>query len=270
MRHVKIFNVQGKPILYQWPPAKGVESIFPRCVMIHRLLYQLNISFDIQNVGLPYLESEFDDALKRLLVQLPLLQRDKTYYKSTIEIITAICQWDELSGEQRDLAQRHYSCVEDELFKWANSSFLNTLVHLRWMKEKNYQRFIRTVYWGVPDPQDNEFQKTLSDTREKVKLYLQNFPEGCLLDVDISTLLVEHLNQLESGLTGRTFFSDKDDLPDLVDFAIFMVVQGLLAPCMEERSLLISEYPKIVNWAQRVDRLSSNRPTLDLYRESLK
>lgn len=259
-----------KPILYQWQPAKGTESIFPRCVIIHRLFHQLNIPYEYRNVGLPSLESEFDDALKKLLVSLPVLENKGTYYKSTLEIIQAICNWDDITSRQKQMAETHLETMEDVFFEWANSDFLNTLVYLRWKKEKNYQRFIKTVQWGNVEFSDPNFKNTLEETREKVMVYLRSFPVGFLNDRDMKVILKEHLDNLESEIENKMYLSENEKEPNLNDLAAFMVVQGLLAPCMEERELIITDYPEITRWASVIDTHTSKRPTLDLYKDTLK
>lgn len=262
--------MQKKPILYQWPPAKGTESIFPRCVMIHRLFHQLNFSYESKNVGLPSLESEYDDALKRLLVELPLLQSGDVFFKSTIGIIKAVCSWSEVTPRQKQLAESYLEMINEIFFEWANSDFLNSLVYLRWMKESNYQRFIRTVHWGVENTEDEEFQYTLEETRDKVRAYLKGFPIGFLNERDMNIILKEQLENLQDEIENKMYLSEDETNPNLNDLAAFMVVQGLLAPCMEERLLIIEEYPEIMRWAKIIDSHTSHKPTLKVYFDSLK
>lgn len=86
--------------------------------------------------------------------------------------------------------------------------------------------------------------------------YLRRFPVAEQNESEFHLILMANLKTLEEKLEGKKFISDKDH-PDLCDFTAFMVVQGLLAPEIEERDIVLVNYPNLKRWALHLDTITS-------------
>lgn len=251
------------PILYQWPPAPGVESIYPRCVIIHRIFNILNFDFTVQNVGLPTLEKDMNEKLQKLLIQLPVLQVDGTYYKSTIEIINFFnsFQFDLKDGLQKEFFSTLRE-LDHPLFQWANEEFLHSLLYARWIDPINYPQFVRSVEWGVSSTR--EIETSLRSTREQVQKYLKRGKVGHFTREDFKVYLMKQLREIDNILKRHRFLCPGTRFPSLHDLAVFMVIQGLLAPTISQRNLIFENYPHIITWAKDIERLTGSKSEIHL------
>jgi len=223
--------------------------------MIHRAFNLFDSPIEIKNVGLPMLEKDIDEKLKKLLVQLPLLQYGDVFYKSTEEILDFVS----MRTPKEDipfLSEFKLSLLNrDSFYTWGNETFLQSLLYARWIDGHNYPRFVHSVDWGVEDNVDLEI--ALVNTRKEVLRYMKKTPVGSLTAKQFEVHLFKQLDKLNSFLEKRPYFGDSENAPIITDLAVFMVIQGLLAPQIAQREIILQKYPQIIRWAVAVDKITS-------------
>lgn len=242
--------------IYQWPPGTGTESIFPRCVVFNRICKIANQKPLIVNVGVPDVNEDFLTTLQTRLSKLPLLEFEGKKYRSSRQIIEFFLNHEENKVIRSRLLKLHssFSFITQQ---WANEIFINTLVYARWKREVNYMNFVKNVSWGEPFPMVEE---RVNRIREEVLKYLKRTTVGELKDEEYLELLRNQLWPLEQILENQEYLEPSATYPTLTDLNVFMVVQGLLSPDLDESKMIKKNYPNIYEWFMTVDAVTL-RPT---------
>ncbi len=239
--------------IYQWPPAKGTESIFPRCVVFQRICNIAHHKPKVINVGLPKLGDDFDHQLNRLLAQLPQLECDGKQYKTSVQITDFFLNAATEKSIRARLTKLH-SQSGVILRQWANESFINTLVYARWQREKNYVDFIRNVQWGESF---KAIEPRVVRVRQSILTYLKRTTLANITEGEYHEMLQNQLFTLDQMISGQRFFEPMTTFPTVTDLNIFMVIQGLLSTDLEESLFIRKEFPNICRWFEDVDNLTS-------------
>lgn len=245
--------------LIQWPGATGVESVYPRCVIFHRLFNLLGVDYTPFNVTLPFVDKKSSEKLQRQLVDLPVLIDKGVAYKNTDEIVRHILGKFEDDIEKQDSAKKVLKAQNVITYQWANEVFLNTLLYARWLRPCNFKPFIKNVEWGNADP--NFFRDSIADLRTKVDAYMSRFLISKLSEGEYLKLLTKQLNALELIFKEQELILPGTDRITQSDLAIFMVIQGLLSDDLGERQVLLENYPNILRWAVDVDKRTQGKHT---------
>lgn len=240
-------------ILYQWPPALGTESIFPRCVVINRICNVANQSIKIVNMGLPKEDENYLRELQLRLTGMPVLIHKERRLNSTAEIVEFLIQ-NEPAREAKSKLSKLTSAHSFIIQQWSNDCFLHSLVYARWFREENYQRFILNVRW--PDHRAPE-SNAVTTLRQQVLAFLHRSGLGGMKEVSYMDLLKKQLWSIENILASQEFIDPLVSFPTMTDLNIFMVIQGLLSPDLEESQLIRTNFPSIIKWYESVDRLTS-------------
>lgn len=237
---------------YQWPPCHNCESLLPRAVLIHRICNMAYVKLDVMNVPLPADGEDFEKQLKNRMLALPNLEMDGQKFKSSRQI------WDHLIETHAEPRIRQRLMRADSVYtymiqQWCNESFINSLIYARWKKEENYQRFIAGVNLGPHASADG-----ISSLRQHTLSYLKRTPIGDVDSEGFTKILRLQLGSLAKLIEGREYFEEFGKYPSLTDLSVFMIIQGLLSPDLEEYALIAEQYPELVDWYKKVD--ISTRP----------
>lgn len=238
--------------LFQWPAGRGVESIFPRSVVFKRICNLAQIDAKIFSVTVPEPGEDFLPKLRQRLSHIPLMECNGIRFTNSREIIDFLLSI--TTGDANDNLRRldwSHSFVTQE---WANLVFINSLVYARWAREENFRRFISGVQWG----QVQGLEQSLNLLRSEVLKYL----DRTLFRFDNDGVFHEHLREqlvsLDVMLIGQEFFEPLSKAPSLTDLYVFMVMQGLLSPDLEESQWIRPNYANLMRWYDRVDELTRN------------
>ena len=123
-------------VLYQWPGTNYIESIYPRCVIFHRLFNLLNFEFTIKNLDLAQFDNDvYNSKINNVLKLFPILRYQNQQYTTTNEIISFLLSHFENTETIHDVKKygMAYNVIVSE---WANQVFLYTLLYARWIREK--------------------------------------------------------------------------------------------------------------------------------------
>ena len=249
-------------IIYQWPEAKGVDSIYPRCVIFHRLFNILDIEYTTFNVSLPFTEKDFSEKLSRQLVDLPLLKDNGILYKNSEDIISHILHKVSDDPEKLKSATRLLRAKNYIYYQWANEIFLNTLLYSRWLRDCNFRNFMRNVNWGSASR--SYFADSINELKDKVALYMSKFSISKLSEREYLELLHTQLKCLEDIFSHQKYILSDETEISRSDLAMFMVIQGLLSKDLKESSMIVEEYPNIIRWAKDIDERSKGEHTKEL------
>ncbi len=245
--------------LYQWPEAKGVDSIYPRCVIFHRMFNLLNIEYTPFNVTLPFTDQKPAEKLGQQLLDIPILRDDGVLYKTSEEIISHILNRIGDDPEKIKNATRLVRAKNYIYYQWANETFLNTLLYSRWLREENFRNFIRNVNWG--NASKSYFSQSIIELKKKVEDYMSKFPIAKLNQREYLHLLHSQLKCLEEIFTNQQYILTGSISISRSDLAIFMVIQGLLSKDLEESEMIAETYPNILRWARDIDEKSQGEHT---------
>lgn len=242
-----------KPILYQWPPALGTESIYPRCVVFQRIFNIARQEFKISNVKVPKPGPNFHKELQSRLIGLPVLEADGARYNTSAQIIDFIIRHDparEVKAKLVRLTSAHSFIMQ----QWGNECFINSLVYARWMKDENFGRFVKNVNWGEPY---EVVQEEVGLLRADILKYLKRTTAGNMPADQYAEMLRNQLWSLNHILSAHDFLEPMVPYPTLTDLNVFMVVQGLLSPDLEESQWIKDHYEHVVRWAKTVDEITA-------------
>lgn len=245
------------PTLYQWPPALGTESIYPRCVVFRRICNIAQQPLEIVDVSLPTAGPEFSKELSDRLIGLPVLEVNGERYTNSHQILEFLIAGDpsrEIKAKLLKMGAAHSFIIQ----QWANESFINSLVYARWKREANFQRFIKNVRWARPSEQ---LKEEITLLRQEIIKYLKRSPIGRLSEEQFNTLLKNQLWSLEHVLSAHDFMEPMIPYPTLTDLNVFMVVQGLLSPDLDESQWIKETYPHVYRWAQAVEQMTAVKST---------
>lgn len=245
----------SETVLYQWPPAQGTESIYPRCVVFQRICNIAHQEIKVVNVKLPKADEKFSAKLKSRLIGLPILEANGKKLLNSTDIINHLIHSDpsrESKAKLLKLASAHSFIT----LQWANESFIHSLVYARWMREENFRRFVQNVKWGEPYS-DVEIQ--VDQLRQEILRYLKHNPIGEMNETSYLGQLQRQLWSLNHILAAQDFLEPLIPYPSLSDLNVFMVVQGLLSPDLEESKIIQNDYPHILKWFYQVDELTKKR-----------
>ncbi len=243
------------PTLYQWPGATGTESIYPRCVVFHRIFNLIDMEFSVKNVGLPMMEMDETIKIRKMLKQLPILEVGSTYLKSSTEILEHLTDSFYLDSKRTKLLEKYTQAYDYVLYEWSNQIFVLSLLYARWIRDVNYKKFINSVEWGNIEPK--YLNESKSELRKYVINYLKKFEIGSLDEDKYLSLLRKQLDALEAIFTKNMFAIPELNHLTIADLGLFMVIQGLLAKTMQEREIIIKDYPATYNWAVSIDNLTT-------------
>ena len=243
----------GTPTLYQWPPALGTESIYPRCVVFQRIGNIAKQEIKVVNVKIPQAGPDFPKELVNRLAKLPILEADQVKYHTSSEILEYLITKDPSRATKAKLVKL-FSAHSFIVQQWANESFVDTLVYARWKRTENFERFVKNVKWDRPLSQMSEEIKSL---RNEILRYLRRTPVGSLNDENYKDLFKKQLWSLNHILSGQEFLEPMVPYPTMTDLNTFMVVQGLLSPDLEEAEWIKENYQEVFRWAKQVDTLTS-------------
>ncbi|MEE3079420.1 MAG: hypothetical protein VX341_08810 [Bdellovibrionota bacterium] len=241
--------------LYQWPEAKGVDSIYPRCVIFHRLFNLLGIKYSTYNVSLPFVSKDSSERLTQQLIDLPILKDDGILYKNSEDIISHIMNKVSDDPSKLKKATRLLRAKNYIYYQWANEVFLNTLLYSRWLRDCNFRNFMRHVNWGSASR--TYFADSVNELKGKVESYMSRFAISKLSDSEYLELLHTQLKCLEDIFSVQKYILNDEAEISRSDLAIFMVIQGLLSRDLEESEIIIKTYPNIIRWAGDIDEKSS-------------
>ena len=238
--------------LYQWPPALGTESIYPRCVVFQRICNIAHQPVKVVNVKLPRAGENFTRELMERLIGLPILKVGEERYSTSHQIVNFLLH-NPPAKETKSKLTRLASAYSYITQQWANESFINTLVHARWKQEENFQRFVRNVQWG--DELANMHDEVAS-LRQEILKYLRRTPIGSFDDAEFEAMFKGQFWALEHILGSQTFFEPMVKHPTLTDLYVFMSVQGLLSPDLAQSEWIQAECPNVMRWFHEVDQLT--------------
>lgn len=238
--------------LYQWPPALDTESIYPRCVVFQRICNIAHQEIKVINVKLPRLGNNFSSELRSRLAGLPVLESSGKKFFTSTEIIHHLIHNDP-SRESKPKLMRLSSAYSFITLQWANESFLHSIVYARWMREENFRRFVKNVRWGEPY---EEVKEQVDLLREEILKFLKRNPIGEMPETAYLELLKKQLWSVDHILSTQDFMEPLIPYPTISDLNVFMVIQGLLSPDLEESELIKKDYTNIVRWFKEVDKLT--------------
>ena len=187
-------------ILFQWPGTDSIESIYPRCVVFHRLFNILNFEFTVRDLDLAQFDNEnYNSKIKDVLKLFPILKYKGQKYSTTNEIISFLLGHFENTKIIDDIKKygMAYNVIVSE---WANQVFLYSLLYARWIREKNYRNFIQSVNWGTVPSSRQSFEDRQNLLRELVVKHIKTTPTGVLKYDDFYTTLISQLISLEKLL----------------------------------------------------------------------
>jgi hypothetical protein len=244
--------------IYQWPPAKGTESIFPRCVIFQRICNIAGPPVAIANMRLPEAGENFVDELQTHLRGLPILEVNGERLRTSAQILNFLI---ENGGSQEIKAKLSkmssvYSRITQQ---WANESFINSLIWVRWKDEENFQKFYPTVSWGE-DLAAVEPRIVL--LRAEILKFLKRSPIGGLSDEQFSDLFKSQLWSLENILQAQEYFEPFINHPTLTDLYVFMNIQGLLCTDFPQSDWMRKNCPSLMKWYHLVDERTSKIPLM--------
>jgi len=128
---------EQKIILYQWPPALGTESIFPRCVVFQRICNIAHQSVNVVNMKLPRKGEHFVKELQHQLKALPVLKVGDQRLNTSQQILEYLLSYPPAIHAKVRLT-RLSSPLSYLTQQWGNESFINTLVRARWLDDDNF------------------------------------------------------------------------------------------------------------------------------------
>lgn len=243
---------ENKTTLYQWPPALGTESIFPRCVVFQRICNIAHQEVKVVNMKLPRQGANFAKELQERLVGLPVLKVGDQRFDTSQQILQYLLYHPPAKVTKAKLT-RLASPLSYLTQQWGNECFINTLVHARWGDEDNYQRFIQGVKWGE---ELSSIQSEVTLLRQEILRYLKRTPTGGQTKEQFEDQLKSQFFALEYVLSNQTFVEPMVQHPTMTDLYIFMTVQGLLAPDISYLEWIRQECPNVVRWFIEVDGLT--------------
>lgn len=244
-------------VLYQWPSSQYCDSIYVRCTKVHRLLGYLKASYGVADISFPKgtNESLIADKVKPLMRKIPIIKVDDSNY---IEGTAKIVQW---------LLEK-YKCkdfvIEDEAQRnhvwfiehWAERWLVWLVIYGRWFKENNFVSFVKTFMTINPG---NGMPRSIEYIRSRACDILKTTEVGGLRNS-------EYLQELYQGgamlnrMLERSEFIAGPTLKEC-DLSIFMGIQALLDPALEEESRILKNFTALVKWAKRVDELTKTEHT---------
>lgn len=242
-------------VLYQWPKADDIESIYPRCVVIHKLYQLAGRELKTIDVAFPSKQEGFDKELKARLKNLPQVHTQEKIYSSTTQIVNYLlknCTTKKCIG----YLEKMNSAYNLPLTQWANEVFINSLVYSRWKIEDNYQLFIRSVDWGAPF---DEVKTKTDELRQGVLLYLSRFAINEYTQVEFNDYLKKQLWSLERIIAKNRYFDQM--FLSITDLYIYMVIQGYMSDHLKESFALKRDFPELNRWYTDLSKeLSSLTP----------
>ncbi len=229
-------------ILYQWPKCSDAESIYPRCVVIHKLYLLADRELRTVDVAFPSKQQDFDKELKPRLKNLPQVHTQEKIYSSTTQIVNYLLKNCTTTKCIRYLEKMN-SAYNVPLSQWANEVFLNSLIYSRWKIEDNYQSFIRTVDWGKPF---EEVKDSTNELRSGVLTYLSRFAVNEFCEVEFQEYLKLQLWSLERIISDNKYFDQM--FLTVTDLYIYMVIQGFMSDSLKESLKLKEDFPELNRW----------------------
>lgn len=243
---------ENKTILYQWPPALGTESIFPRCVVFQRICNIAHQEVKVVNMKLPRMGENFAKELQERLLGLPVMKVGDVRYDTSQQILQYLLHHPPAKLTKAKLT-RLSSPLSYITQQWGNESFINTLVYARWIEEENFQRFIRGVKWGE---ELSNLEQEITILRQEITRYLKRTPNGSINSEQFESLLKSQFWALEYILSSQKFIEPLVQYPTMTDLYIFMTVQGLISPDISHASWIRQECPNVIRWFTEVDELT--------------
>lgn len=228
--------------LYQWPKADGIESIYPRCVVIHKLYGLADRKLTTIDVAFPSKQEGFEKELKARLKNLPQVHTQEKIYSSTNQIINYLLKNSKGKQGIRYLEKMN-SAHNIPLSQWANEVFINSLVYSRWKIENNYQSFIRSVDWGSPF---EKIEDKVGELRAGVLTYLSRFAINEFSQAEFHDYLKIQFWSLERIIDDNKYFDQM--FLTVTDLYVYMVIQGYMSDHLIESSSLKNDYPELNRW----------------------
>lgn len=232
---------------YQWPGCTNSESLLPRAVLIRRICNIAYIDLQIIDVPLPPPGDDFQKILANRLMALPYLEMNGEKFKTSREI------WDHLVQTVAEPRIKQRLMKSDSILtymiqQWCNECFINSLIYARWKKEDNFKRFISSVDLGP-----HATPEAINALRKGSLNYLKRIPNGDLDENGFRKLLKLQLASLANLIEDKTYFEDFAKHPTLTDLNVFMVIQGLMSPDLEESQIIEQDFPALVRWYKDVN-----------------
>ncbi len=229
-------------ILYQWPKSIDAESIYPRCVVIHKLYLLADRDLRTVDVSFPSKQQNFDKELKARLKNLPQVHTQEKVYDSTSQIVNYLLK-NCTTKKCIKYLEKLNSAYNVPLSQWANEVFLNSLIYSRWKIEDNYQVFIRSVDWGKPF---EEVQESANELRSGALTYLSRFPINEFREVEFQEYLKVQFWSLERIIADNKYFDQM--FLTVTDLYVYMVIQGFMSDTLKESIKLKKDYPELNRW----------------------
>ncbi|WP_141734058.1 glutathione S-transferase family protein [Oligoflexus tunisiensis] len=247
-------------VLYQWPASQFCDSIYVRCTKIHRMLAYLHAPYKVADISFPKTvnESEISDKVKPLMRKIPIIKvNDTTYIEGTAKIVLWLLErnnrMDFVGSEVTTTPELWY------LEHWAERWLVWLVIYGRWLKQDNYVSFVRSF---MTIKTSNDIPRSVAYVRTRACDILRSTEVGGLRHSEYINELTQGAQMLNKILE-RTEFVTGPELKEL-DLSLFMSIQALLDPSLEEESQILNQYPALTRWAKKVDAITRSEHTREI------
>jgi glutathione S-transferase len=247
-------------VLYQWPASQFCDSIYVRCTKIHRLLAYLSAPYKVADISFPKTvnESEISDKVKPLMRKIPIIKvNDTTYIEGTAKIVLWLLE----RSNRMDFVGTEVTTTPElwYLEHWAERWLVWLVIYGRWLKEDNYVNFVRTF---MAIKANHEIPRSVAYVRMRACNILRSTEVGALRYSEYIHELTQGAQMLNKILE-RTEFVTGPELKEL-DLSLFMSIQALLDPSLEEEAQILRQYPALTRWAKKVDAMTRSQHTREI------
>ncbi|HYX34219.1 MAG TPA: hypothetical protein VE954_14030 [Oligoflexus sp.] len=239
-------------VLYQWPASQNCDSIYVRCTKIHRFLGYLHAPYNVADISFPKTsnQAEISDKVAPLMRKLPIIRiNDTNYVEGTDKIVSWLverhnCQ-DFLNTDESQKTQLWF------LDHWAERWLVWLVIYGRWFKEENYVNFVKSF---TAIKSSHEIPRAIEYIKMRACTILKTTEVGGMKHSEYVQQLSQGAEMLNRILEKSEFISG----PVLreCDLTIFMSIQALLDPALEDESKLLQNFGNLVRWAKKVDEMT--------------